>query len=76
MQLQEELEALNEHKIQAIAEMDVQEELEDKEEEHLRTSHVANITSMDRVDDIEEFSDRNQENPNSDFIADGEESQD
>ncbi|KAH9989674.1 hypothetical protein BJV74DRAFT_796107 [Russula compacta] len=74
--LQEELKVLNEHKIQAMAEMDVQEELEDEEEEHLRTSHVVNITSMDRVDDIEEFSDRNQENPNSDFIADGEESQD
>ena len=31
---------------------------------------------MNGVDDIKEFSDRNQENPNSDFIANGEESQD
>ena len=36
-----------------MAKMDAQEELEDEEEERLRTSHVADTTSMDGVDDID-----------------------
>jgi hypothetical protein len=52
-----------------MAEIDVQEELEDEEEEHLRTRHIANIASMDRVDDIKEFLDGGQENPSLDFVT-------
>jgi hypothetical protein len=75
-QLQEELKELNKQKIQAMAEMDVPEELEDEQEECLRTSHVANATSMDGVDDIDIGpSNKEKKNPESDFIVNSEGSQ-
>ena len=46
LQLQEEVKELNKWKIQAMAEMEVQEELEEEEEECLRTTHILNIVSM------------------------------
>lgn len=67
-QLQETLTQLNERKIQALAEMDAEEELMDTEE-HLGTHHVVNTTSMDGVDDIEDWpSAEEQERPESDPI--------
>ena len=72
-QLEQELEKLNEQKIQAMAEMDAQEELEDEEEEHLRATHIANTTSMDGVDDIDEVSSgEEQESLGTDFVNDSE----
>jgi hypothetical protein len=74
-QLELELKELNEQKVQAMAEMDAQEELKDEEEERTRTS-AANTTSMDEVDDInEESSGKERENGRSDFVGDGEGSQ-
>ncbi|KAI0003880.1 hypothetical protein BJV74DRAFT_793473, partial [Russula compacta] len=75
-ELQEELKELNKRKIQAMAEMDVQEELEDEEDECLRATHISNTASMDGVDDIEEFSDKDQENHRSEVASNAEESQD
>lgn len=72
-QLEQELEKLNEQKIQAMAEMDTQEELEDEEEECLRATYITNTTSMNRVDDINEVSlGEEQESPGTDSVDNSE----
>jgi hypothetical protein len=73
-QLRQELRELNERKVQAIAEMDVQEDLED-EDERIRTNHITNTASMDSndVDDINaDPPGGEQENSSSDVVSDSE----
>ena len=75
-QLQQELRELNEQKIQTLAEMDVQEEFIDKEEEHLRASRIANTATMDGVDDADiESPGGEQESSDSEIVVDDEEAQ-
>jgi hypothetical protein len=72
VQLQKELEELNERRIQALAEMDAQEELENEDEECdllcQRTSHVTDATSMGDVDEADVEPSGEEQNPGSDFV--------
>ena len=64
-QLKKELKELNKQKIQAMAEIEAQEEMEDEEEEHLRASGVD--VTMDGVEDDDAQEDAG-------FVEDDEES--
>ena len=74
-QLEIELEELNQKKLEAMAELDVQEEFADENEEHLRVlpgnGGSAGEVSMDGVNDVDIESSSDKQG-NSDFIGDGE----
>jgi hypothetical protein len=71
-QLKNELKELNERKIQAMAEIEAQEEMEDEEEERLRASGVD--VTMDGVED-DGVQPTDLEEEDADFVEDDEESE-
>ena len=71
-QLKKELKELNERKIQAMAEIEAQEEMEDEEEERLRASGVD--VTMDGVED-DDVQPKGLEEKDADFVENDEESE-
>jgi len=71
-QLKQELKELNERKIQAMAEIEAQEEMEDEEEERLRASGVD--VTMDGVED-DDVQPKGLEEKDADFVENDEESE-
>jgi hypothetical protein len=71
-QLKKELKELNERKIQAMAEIEAQEEMEDEEEERLRASGID--VTMDGVED-DDVQPKDLEEEDAGFVEDDEESE-
>jgi len=72
-QLKKELEELNKRKIQAMAEIEAQEEMEDEEEERLRGSGID--VTMDGVEDDSDVQPKGLEEEDAGFVEDDKESE-